>query len=59
MAFLLIASGLQEHGAGAAVPLPYCHVDLAGSVADARCVETGSPIVPLIGHFLMGISAVP
>ena len=40
-------------------PLPYCHVDLAGSVADAPCVETGPPIVPLIGHFLMGISAVP
>lgn len=55
MAFLLLASGLADHGAGAALPLPYCHIDLADSVADARGVETGSPIVPLFGHFLLGL----
>ena len=48
---------MQEHGAGAALPLPYCHLDLAGSVADARCVETGSPMLPLVGHFLLGMRA--
>jgi len=54
MAFLAVASGLQEHGPRARVPLPYCHVDLAGSVADQRGVETGSPLLPLFGHFVMG-----
>jgi len=53
-AFLAIASGLQEHGPGHPVPLPYCHVDLANSVADARGVETGSPILPLFGAFAWG-----
>ena len=55
MAFLLLASGLASHGAGAALPLPYCHIDLADSVADSRGVETGSPIVPLFGHFVLGL----
>ena len=55
MAFLVLAAGLTEHGAGAALPLPYCHLDLALSVADSRGVETGSPIVPLFGHFLLGL----
>ena len=55
MAFLLIASGLHGHGASAQTPLPYCHIDLADSVVDARGVETGSPIVPLIAHFLLGL----
>lgn len=53
MAFLLVASGLEDHGAGSALPLPYCHIDLADSVADARGVETGSPILALFGYFLM------
>ena len=56
MAFLQIASGLDEHGASCAHPLPYCHIDLADSVADARGVETGSPIVPLFGHFVLGLN---
>ena len=55
MAFLLIASGLAQHGAADELPLPYCHVDLADSVADAYGVETGSPIVPLFGHFVLGL----
>jgi leucyl aminopeptidase len=55
MAFLVVASGLRDHGAGSALPLPYCHLDLANSVVDGRGVETGAPIVPLFGHFLMGL----
>ena len=55
MAFLLRASGLDDHGAAAALPIPYCHVDLADSVADSRGIETGSPIVPLFGHFVLGL----
>ena len=55
MAFLVLASGLADHGAGAALPLPYCHIDLAESVVDTRGVETGSPIVPLFGHFVLGV----
>jgi len=55
MAFLVVASGLGDHGASAALPLPYCHIDLAESVVDSRGVETGSPIVPLVGHFVLGL----
>ena len=55
MAFLLIASGLMEHGAADELPLPFCHVDLADSVADEYGVETGSPILPLFGHFVLGL----
>lgn len=55
MAFLVVASGLRDHGAGSALPLPYCHLDLANSIVDGRGVETGAPIVPLFGHFLMGL----
>lgn len=53
MAFLDVASGLQQHSAGSASPFPYCHIDLAASVLDARGIETGSPIVPLYAHFLL------
>ena len=55
MAFLAIASGLDGHGAAAELPLPYCHVDLADSTVDDYGVETGSPIVPLFGHFVLGL----
>lgn len=53
MAFLDVASGLREHAAGSAVPIPFCHMDLANSVMDSRGIETGSPIVPLFGHFVL------
>jgi len=55
VAFLTIASGLQEHGAGSERPLPYCHIDCAGSVLDGHGVETGSPLLPLFGHFALGL----
>eukprot|EP00930_Biecheleria_cincta_P046247 TRINITY_DN31896_c0_g1_i1.p1 TRINITY_DN31896_c0_g1~~TRINITY_DN31896_c0_g1_i1.p1 ORF type:complete len:577 (+),score=98.47 TRINITY_DN31896_c0_g1_i1:43-1773(+) len=57
MAFLTVASGLQEHSAASTSPLPYCHMDLAASVIDFRGVETGSPIVPLFGHFVLKIGS--
>merc|ERR1711865_858946 len=44
MAFLIVASGISDHGAGSLLPLPYCHIDLADSVADGHGIETGSPI---------------
>ena len=37
------------------VALPYCHIDLADSVVDSRGVETGSPIIALFAHFLLGL----
>ena len=55
MAFLAIASGLDDHGAAAQLPLPYCHIDLADSTEDQFGIETGSPIVPLFGHFVLGL----
>ena len=34
-----------------------CHIDLTGSIFDTRGIETGSPIVPLYGHFVLGLAA--
>ena len=56
MAFLCIASGLDDHGAASERPLPFCHLDLADSIVDQHGIETGSPIVPLFGHFVLGIA---
>ena len=55
MAFLDVASGLSGHGAASCLPLPYCHIDLADSIADERGIETGSPIVPLFGRFVLDL----
>jgi leucyl aminopeptidase len=55
MALLDVASGLSDHGAASCLPLPYCHIDLADSIADERGIETGSPIVPLFGRFVLGL----
>jgi leucyl aminopeptidase len=56
-AFLLRASGLEEHGTRSAKPLPYTHVDIAGSaVTDtdwAFGTPTGSPVVSFIARWCM------
>lgn len=54
MAFLSCASGLVDHGVDSKVPIPYCHLDIAGSanVGDvATGYETGAAVVALTAHY--------
>jgi hypothetical protein len=37
-AFLIMASGLEEHGCNSKSPLPYSHIDIAGSCGNCFCV---------------------
>lgn len=43
MAFLTIAGGLQGHGSDSAKPLPYVHVDIAGSGVEGGDWQHGKP----------------
>ncbi|GGI72666.1 M17 family metallopeptidase [Shewanella gelidii] len=50
-AFLLVASGLDQHGLQSKTPLPYTHVDIAGSATEGH-PQYGSPTAaPLVGLY--------
>lgn len=57
MAFLSIASGLDQHGQEADVPLPYTHVDIAGSGVEGGDWQHGKPtaaaVVALATRYLL------
>ncbi len=48
MAFLCIASGLQAHGGDSKKPLPYTHVDIAGSADEPNGRPTGRPLLTFL-----------
>ncbi len=56
MAFLSLASGLDEHGNSSENPIPYVHVDIAGSGVEAGDWQhdkpTAAPILALSGLYL-------
>lgn len=52
-AFLIMASGLDKHGGDSSVPLPYCHLDIAGSSGLPPNPPTGAPIVALAHTFAL------
>ena len=56
MAFLAIASGLDEHGRESAQPIPYTHVDIGGSATEGGDWQhgrpTATPVVALSGLYL-------
>jgi len=58
MTFLSVASGLDEHGQYSDKPLPYCHIDIAGSGVESGDWQhdkpTAAPVIALAGHFLKG-----
>lgn len=43
MAFLAIASGLDKHGLDSELPIPYVHVDIAGSGVEGGNWQQGKP----------------
>ncbi|MBA3988715.1 MAG: peptidase M17 [Idiomarina sp.] len=56
MAFLAVVSGLDQHGRNSAKPLPYTHVDIAGSGVDTGDWQhgkpTSTPLLAFAGRFL-------
>ncbi|MDR7120516.1 leucyl aminopeptidase family protein [Rheinheimera soli] len=43
MAFLVAAAGLDQHALNTEQPLPYCHIDIAGSGVDGGDWQHGKP----------------
>lgn len=56
MAFLSIASGLDQHGSNSAMPLPFTHIDIAGSGVEngdwQHGKPTAAPVVALAGNYI-------
>lgn len=56
MAFLTIASGLDKHEANSALPLPFTHVDIAGSGIEnldwQHGKPTGAPVNVFVNTYL-------
>ncbi|XP_041369741.1 putative aminopeptidase W07G4.4 [Gigantopelta aegis] len=52
-AFMIGASGMDKHGIDSGKPLPYTHLDIAGSSGPYPGVPTANPLVALIGHFVV------
>ncbi|XP_060595128.1 putative aminopeptidase W07G4.4 isoform X1 [Ruditapes philippinarum] len=52
-AFLIMASGLDKHGNDSDKPLPYSHLDIAGSSGPFPGVPTAAPLLALAGHFIL------
>lgn len=48
-AFLSIAAGLEQHGRNSASPLPYVHVDIAGSGVEGGDWQHGKPTAAPVG----------
>ena len=56
MAFLAVVSGLDKHGNNSEKPLPYTHVDIAGSGVDTGDWQhgkpTATPVLTFAGRYL-------
>ncbi|GFR94811.1 W07G4.4_0 protein [Elysia marginata] len=58
-AFLIMASGLDNHGINSSQPLAYSHLDIAGSARmPPKEVPAGVPVVALSGRYILGQGAV-
>lgn len=61
MAFLAVVSGLDKHGKHSDKPLPYIHVDIAGSGVDTGDWQhgkpTSTPLLTFAGRFLSNVKA--
>ncbi|XP_067658006.1 putative aminopeptidase W07G4.4 isoform X2 [Haliotis asinina] len=52
-AFMIMASGVNKHGKDSDKPIPYSHIDIAGSSGPFPGVPTGAPIVALAATFIL------
>ncbi|WP_144210482.1 M17 family metallopeptidase [Shewanella donghaensis] len=56
-AFLINAAGLDQHGSNAQTPLPFAHIDIAGSAVEGHPLygkPTASPLVTLLHNLING-----
>ncbi|MEO0436757.1 MAG: leucyl aminopeptidase family protein [Pseudomonadota bacterium] len=57
-AFLLAVSGLDRHGSDSESPIPFCHLDIAGSACEGGDWQfgkpTAAPLMALVGAYLAG-----
>ncbi|MGQ8366621.1 M17 family metallopeptidase [Glaciecola sp. 1036] len=60
MAFLAIASGLDKHGLDSPAPIPFTHVDIAGSGVENMSWQhgkpTAAPVTSLLASYIFGNS---
>ncbi|VDK22681.1 unnamed protein product [Taenia asiatica] len=53
-AFMIVASGLDEHGLGCdKKQLPYTHLDIAGSAGPIDTLATGAPLMMFISMYVL------
>uniref|UniRef100_A0A8C9SBL4 Zgc:152830 n=1 Tax=Scleropages formosus TaxID=113540 RepID=A0A8C9SBL4_SCLFO len=52
-AFLILASGLDKHGVDSNKPLPYSHIDIAGSSGPFPGIPTGAPILAMVSRYVL------
>merc|ERR1711953_1357272 len=50
-AFMILTSGLKEHGLGSDKPLKYAHLDIAGSSGPFPGLPTGAPVMALLQNY--------
>ncbi|KAI1900898.1 hypothetical protein AGOR_G00054580 [Albula goreensis] len=53
-AFLIMSSGLDKYGVDSDKPLPYSHIDIAGSSGPFPGVPTGAPILAMVSRYIPG-----
>ncbi|XP_076849946.1 putative aminopeptidase W07G4.4 [Brachyhypopomus gauderio] len=52
-AFLVMASGLDKHGLDSDQPLPFSHIDIAGSSGPFPGVPTGAPLLAMATKYIL------
>lgn len=52
-AFLIQVSGLEKHGLDSTVPIPFSHIDIAGSSGPFPGIPTGAPVAALTAKYLI------
>ncbi|XP_027007319.1 putative aminopeptidase W07G4.4 isoform X2 [Tachysurus fulvidraco] len=52
-AFLIMTSGLDKHGVDSEKPLPYSHIDIAGSSGPFPGVPTGAPLLAMAIKYIL------
>ncbi|XP_021361176.1 putative aminopeptidase W07G4.4 isoform X2 [Mizuhopecten yessoensis] len=52
-AFLIMSSGLSKHGVDSDKPLPYSHLDIAGSSGPFPGVPTAAPLVAMAAKYIV------
>jgi len=50
-AFMILTSGMKDHGLGSQKPLKYAHLDIAGSSGPFPGLPTGAPVMALLQNY--------